>query len=359
MTNSANIFITNEKSENKTFEYLLWFQPSLGWIVLTNDALDIILDNRYFAKTKEIDENHIKKIVWNNDLKINYINSRDTVWEIIKIIQDNTREISSVILDDNTLALDKENIEKETQKEITILRETFFKEKRIIKNHSELEKIEKAIKIIDKTFNYITELNKAWELKWKTENQIRWIIINKIFEFGGSDESFWAIVAFAKNSAMPHHFTWETIIEDWVLLIDMWAKFGWYCSDFTRTFWVWERNEQYEKFSEIHKIVKQAHLNAFENTTSWMTWKQIDNLTRKVIEDAWYWEKYIHSTGHWVGLDIHENPWINSKSEEEIKNGMVFTIEPWIYLEWEFWIRLEDIVIMEKGKLIKYSKVEL
>ena len=90
-----------------------------------------------------------------------------------------------------------------------------------------------------------------------------------------------------------------------------------------------------------------------------MSWAEIDNLTREVIEKAWYWKKFIHWTGHWVGLDIHESPWIWKTSENKIENWMVFTIEPWIYFPWEFWIRLEDIVIMQEGKLIKYSEVEL
>jgi len=363
----ANIFITDSdySCDDKSFEYLLWFQPSMGWMILTEEKLFIILDSRYFDKTKSINKKNIFNIL-DRELEIIYIKANNIIWDIIEILWENNLE--KIIFEWKIAWEYIKKIKKDVKKDVfakhlykvifKISEWWFFSDKRITKNNSELEKIEKAIKIIDKTFDYITELNKYWELKWKTENQIRWIIISKIFEFWWTWESFDAIVAFGKNSAIPHHDTWETIIEDWVLLIDMWAKFGWYCSDFTRIFWVWEKNKQYEKFSEIHKIVKQAHLNAFENTISWMTGKEIDNLTRKVIEDAWYWKKYIHWTGHWVGLDIHENPYINSKSEEEIKNGMVFTIEPWIYLEWEFWIRLEDIVIMEKGKLIKYSEVE-
>jgi Xaa-Pro aminopeptidase len=196
-------------------------------------------------------------------------------------------------------------------------------------------------------------------LIWKTELELRWIIISKIFEFGGEGESFESIVAFGENSAIPHHKTWNTKIGNWVLLIDMWALYNWYCSDFTRTFWVWEKNEQYKEFQEIYKIVKQAHINAFNNTKSWMTWKEIDALTRDYISKKWYWDNYIHWTWHWLWLDIHEPIWINSKSESPAEDDMFFTIEPWIYLPWKFWIRLEDIVFMEDWSLKKYSRVGL
>ena len=363
MSNTANILITDTDAScnDKSFQYLLWFEPSLWWMVLTKDTLDIILDGRYFSKTKKIDESNIKNIIWNQDLKINYINSKDTIWEIIEIITDKTRKITEVILEWQIATSDSRKIDKVLDFETKVLKkwEWYFSDKRINKNTNEKQNIKKAIKIIDKTFNYITKLNNSWKLKWKTELQVRWMIINKIFEFGGSWESFPAIVAFGENSSTPHHESSETIIWDWVLLIDMWAKYNWYCSDFTRTFWVWEKNEQYNKFIEIYEIVKQAHLNAFEKAEVWMSWTEIDNLTREVIEKAWYWEFFIHWTGHWVWLDIHEIPWVWKTSENKIENDMVFTIEPWIYLPWEFWIRLEDIVVMEKGKLIKYSEVEL
>jgi Xaa-Pro aminopeptidase len=140
----------------------------------------------------------------------------------------------------------------------------------------------------------------------------------------------------------------------------MWALYNWYCSDFTRTFWVWEKSwDSYEKFIKIYEIVKNAHNNAFKKSVENMIWWQIDYLTRKEIEDKWYEKYYTHGTWHWVGLDIHESPSINEKSEEKIKNWMVFTIEPWIYLEGKFWVRLEDIVFMEESKLKKYTKVKL
>jgi Xaa-Pro aminopeptidase len=203
-------------------------------------------------------------------------------------------------------------------------------------------------------------LANAWELYWKTELEVRSIILNKIFEYGWNWESFNSIVAFGKNSSIPHHATSETIIWTWPLLIDMWALYKWYCSDFTRTIWIWDKSSKdYEEFQKIYKIVKDAHLYAFENARENMIWKELHALANSVIKSRGYEDNFIHWTGHWIGLDIHEKPFINKNSEDLIKNNMIFTIEPGIYFEWKFWIRLEDIVIMGNGKLIKYSKVDL
>lgn len=80
--------------------------------------------------------------------------------------------------------------------------------------------------------------------------------------------------------------------------------------------------------------------------------KDIDNLTRSVIEKAGFGKYFIHSTGHGVGLDIHEHPYINSKSDVIIEDNMVFTIEPGIYLPNEFGVRIEDTIVMKNGKAV-------
>ena len=355
---TANIFITDSdySCDDKSFRYLLGFQPTLWTMLLTEKKLFVLLDSRYFWKTKFVNKQNIDYILWKN-VEIIFIETKKWIEDLVKIIlQEN---IEKLIFEWKIASEYVKEITKQTKLNYEILKWWFFTKKRMYKTKQELEKIKKAIWIIDKVYSYIYKLNLDWKLKWKTELEIRWIILSKIFGFGGEWESFTSIVAFWKNSAIPHHTTWNTVIEDGVLLIDMWALFDGYCSDFTRTFWVWEKNKQYEKFVKIYDIVKKAHLNAFENAKNWFTGEQIDSLTRKVIQKAWYENYFTHWTGHGLGLDIHEAPWIKQGQNNKIENNMVFTIEPWIYLEWEFWIRLEDIVVMENWKLKKYTNIEL
>lgn len=354
---SANIFLTDSdySCTDKSFLYLLWFQPSLWWMVLTKEKLDIILDSRYIWKLKNIDEDNIRNIIWNDSLQINYIESQNAIDEIVKL----TRKKSELIIEWKVASEYAEKIRKKSGKKLSILKWGYLSQQREQKNEIEQQNIIKAIEIIDDVFLEILKLVKSKEIIWKTELQIRALIINKIFELDWEWESFNSIIAFWPNSAIPHHTTWNTIIWNWPLLIDMWALYNWYSSDFTRTIWVWEKNEEYEEFINYYKIVKQSHEIAFENTQLWMTWKKIDSLARDYIKEKWAWNFFTHWLWHWVWLNIHESPKINQRSTKKIKDNMIFTIEPGIYLEWKFWIRLEDIAFMEEWKLKKYSKVPL
>ncbi len=345
---------------DKNFNYLLWFQPSFGAMIIGKNKICIFLDSRYFWNTKNIDEDNLREKVWNKKLKIEYIKIEKT-WLIELIIQ-NLKWKKQVQISDNIAVKYYNELKKSLSTEgfnpLNIVENIFWK-KRIIKTSSELLDISKAIKIIDKVCEHILVLNNAGKLIWKTELQVRSIVISKIMEFWGSWESFDTIVAYGPNSAIPHHYAWETIIWEWVLLIDMWALYNWYCSDFTRTFWVWEKNKQSKEFQKIHNIVKQAHQKAFEQTRAGVTWEEVDKICRDYIDKAWYWEFFTHSTWHWVWLDIHEIPWVSKKQDNVLQDWMVFTIEPWIYLPWKFWVRLEDIVFMKNWKLEKMSKIEL
>lgn len=360
----THIFITDSDFSNtdKSFYYLLWFQPSLGAMILSENKLSILLDPRYFQKTKNIDKENIRKIIWNDNLKINYLEfsglTSALLDSIIKLI--NKESEWEIIIEWNIASIYSEKIKNWINNKIEISNKLYFWDKRIIKTFSEKEFFKKAVNIIDETFLYLENLANAWDLYWKTELEVRNIILNKIFDFGWSWESFNSIVAFGENSSIPHHTPSETIIWNWPLLIDMWAIYKWYCSDFTRTIWVWEKSSKdYKEFQKIYMIVKDAHLNAFENARENMIWKELHALTNSVIKSHGYEEYFIHWTGHWIGLDIHEKPFINKNSMDLIKNDMIFSIEPGIYFEWKFWIRLEDVVIMENWKLIKYSRVEL
>lgn len=360
----TQIFITDSDFSNtdKSFYYLLGFQPSLGAIILNKNKLTILLDPRYFQNTKKINKDNIRKVIWNNSLKINYLEITNWIdWFISSIIEIiNEQSKWKIIIEWNIASVYSKKIKKWINNEVKISNKLYFSDIRITKTENEKAYIKKAINIIDKTFLYIEKLAKTEKLHWKTELEIRGIILNKIFKYGWNWESFNSIVAFGKNSSIPHHSTWKTIIWTWPLLIDMWAIYNWYCSDFTRTIWIWEKwSKEYKEFKKMYKVVKNAHLYAFENAKENMNWKELHTLTNSIIKTKGYEKYFTHWTGHWVGLDIHEKPFINKNSEDIIKNNMVFTIEPGIYFKWKFWIRLEDIVIMENGKLIKYSKVEL
>ena len=99
-------------------------------------------------------------------------------------------------------------------------------------------------------------------------------------------------------------------------------------------------------------MVLKAHDNAIEKARSGMKAKKIDAFTRDIIEKGGMGKYYVHSTGHGVGLDIHEMPYISAKSDMHVEDGMVYTVEPGIYIPGEFGIRIEDMVAMENGRAV-------
>jgi Xaa-Pro aminopeptidase len=127
----------------------------------------------------------------------------------------------------------------------------------------------------------------------------------------------------------------------------MGARYGGYCSDLTRTFVV---GEPPAKFRAIYDIVFAAQQAAIEGVDHGMSGVQADELARSVIRKAGYGEQFGHGLGHGVGLEVHEAPYLGPTSEDVIEDGMVFTIEPGIYLPGEFGVRIEDIVVLENGK---------
>jgi len=285
-----NILITDEDGgvKNVSFNYLLGFQPSLGAMILSENSVSILLDGRYFWNREKIDENIISKRL-GKQVEIRYILLQ---WDIVEAIINTIWDTKNQIILENTLTY--KYIEKfQKLSENIQISQPYFLEQRVIKQDDEIKNIKQAIKIIGQVYSEIENLNKAWGIIWKTELEIRQFIISKIFEFGWTGESFPAIVAFWEHSAIPHHEAGNTIIETWVLLIDMWAVYKWYCSDFTRTFWVTSpqpspsEEREHKKFNTIHDIVQTAHDRAIAWIKIWNTTNSVDTIARDYIAKAW------------------------------------------------------------------------
>jgi len=178
--------------------------------------------------------------------------------------------------------------------------------------------------------------------------------------YGKYDLSFDPIVALNANAAKPHALpTKKRMKTGDLLLVDAGLKYQRYCSDRTRTVQVGEKftfgtksTFAKKKIQKAYDVVLKAHDNAIANVRSGMKAKEVDALTRDLISKAGFGDYFVHSTGHGVGLDIHEMPYIASKSDTIIEDGMVYTIEPGIYIPGEFGIRIEDMVAMVDGKAV-------
>lgn len=169
--------------------------------------------------------------------------------------------------------------------------------------------------------------------------------MRKLFaEEGVQHFSFSPIIGFGASSAVPHHRSSSiNSTSDHAVLIDMGGRLNEYCSDMTRTVYLGRPNE---KFQEVYETVLEAQMTAISAVKPGVTAAEIDHAARNVIIAAGYGEYFTHRTGHGLGIEIHEEPYIHGNNPQLLEPGMVFSIEPGIYLPGEFGVRIEDIVVV-------------
>jgi Xaa-Pro dipeptidase len=152
------------------------------------------------------------------------------------------------------------------------------------------------------------------------------------------------LVQFGKSSALPHGGPSKRKLKrPDVILVDTGTTVDGYWSDLTRTFFL---GKETRKFKEVYKIVADAHAAAIAAVAPGVECQAVDAAARKVIEDAGYGERFIHRTGHGLGLDGHEPPYLVKGNTTKLQAGMVVTIEPGIYIPGVFGVRIEDDVVV-------------
>lgn len=215
---------------------------------------------------------------------------------------------------------------------------------RAIKEPGEIELITKAAAISDAAYEYIAGMMHTG----MTEEEVAWEIEKFIRENGSQSMPFDIIIAAGPNSARPHaRPSPHAIGVGEPVVIDIGAKFGGYSSDLTRTICLGNRDDT---FNKIYDTVLRAQQVAIAGTKEGMTGEQVDTLARTVIKQAGYETAFGHGLGHGVGLVTHEQPHVAPRASDPLTNGMVFTIEPGIYLSGWGGVRIEDMVVMENNK---------
>lgn len=209
---------------------------------------------------------------------------------------------------------------------------------RLQKSDDEFEKLKSNALIADAAMQAGWASMKVGMTEKEVANQIR----KKFAELGA--KPLFTIIGAGKNGAFPHHQTGETKLQIGdAVVMDIGASSERYPSDITRMAIIGEEPSGY---SEIHAIVEEAVQAALKAAKPGVKAHEVDDAARGVIEAAGYGEYFVHRTGHGMGIEGHEPPYITSSSQTVLEEGMVFSIEPGIYLPGRFGIRLEDIVIL-------------
>lgn len=168
------------------------------------------------------------------------------------------------------------------------------------------------------------------------------------FRAGGVEQVDFTIVASGPNSAFPHHHSGARTLElgDTVIL-DIGATLDGYKSDVTRVAHLGQAPEEVQR---VYRAVREANRRGREAVRAGVQAQEVDRAARQVLEDAGLGPAFLHRTGHGIGLEVHEPPWITSESQTVLEPGMVFSVEPGAYLRGQFGIRIEDIVaVTEDG----------
>jgi len=223
---------------------------------------------------------------------------------------------------------------------------------RAIKEPEEIELITRAAEITDAAIEYIQDKIHPG----MTERELAWEIEKFLREKGSETTPFDIIVASGQNSALPHAKpSAHTIHSGEPIMIDIGARIGGYCSDLSRTICLGTPDNTFKK---LYDTVLGAQLAAMAIIKEGMSGAEADNLARVVIEQVGYAEAFGHGLGHGVGLAPHEPPRLGPNSPDHLVNGMVFTIEPGVYIDRWGGVRIEDLVVMESGKVREISKAK-
>jgi Xaa-Pro aminopeptidase len=214
---------------------------------------------------------------------------------------------------------------------------------RSIKEEKEIKLIEEAASLADATVEYANAILQPG----KTERELAWELERFLRGKGSERLPFEIIVASGPNAALPHApSTDRPILRGEPLIIDLGARVNGYCSDITRTLFLGEPDETLVR---IYQIVEEAQLAALEKLRVGMGGEEVYQLAKEVIEQAGYGEAFGHGLGHGIGLDSHEKPRLGLNSTDILAEGMIFTLEPGIYLAGWGGVRIEDMVLLDKS----------
>lgn len=314
--------------------YLTGFVGTNGRLLVTPKKVTLITDFRYLRMARKMipdfvdiyDQKSGLKALMGTFKKIGYEEQTVTVYEL-------------------------NHYQKAFSSAVWVPVSGWVEEGRLIKDADEIATLKKACRITDQLFKEFKKTVRVGQ----SEDQMEQTLYTLARQLGADGFSFPPIICFGKNTADVHHIKESNRLKKGEpVLLDMGITYKGYATDMTRMIYL---NKAKPIEQKIYSIVKQANMAAIKAVTVGKTCGAIDRVARQIIEKAGYGDRFGHSTGHGVGLEVHEAPTVSAQSAAKIKPGMVFTIEPGIYLDDLGGVRIEDMVyITPKGKVEVLTK---
>lgn len=287
----------------------------------------------------EMYERQISKYTWIKDIRA-WKNKEDFEITLNNVVKELHLSKGKIALEDRTWAKFFIKIQNSFSRIKFCPASSILKESRIFKSDLEVKFLMKAGNLAKEIMNDIIEELEVGISELEISGLIEYFARKK----GSQKMSFETIVSFGKNSSNPHSEPSKRRLRKRdVIMIDLGPKYKGYCSDMTRTIFI---GEVPKKVRKVYEIVAKAQNRALLATKPNIKACELDEVARKVMREYGFEEFFIHGTGHGIGLDIHEAPYITKENDSKIKKGMVFTIEPGIYLTEKFGVRIEDSVLV-------------
>ncbi|MGL5590498.1 MAG: M24 family metallopeptidase [Metamycoplasmataceae bacterium] len=327
---------------SKAYQTRLWYSEimaSEGWIVIEKEKATLFVDSRYFEYARKNAKN-VDVVLLENESFSNFLK---------------TKNYGKIAIESDYLEVTHYNKIK-TFLPNAVIMNIKGQELRMLKSSEEVAKIQKAINISLEAYDKLQPFIVEGVSELEIDNKLNYLMKR----LGADKESFDSIVAFGSNSAMPHHHPTERTLKDGdIVKIDFGSYYKGYACDITRTM-IYKKSESTQvdqRLVEILKIVEEAARRGREAVRPGISSKEIDNICRKYITEMGYGNNFIHSTGHGLGIDIHELPMVSAKMPMILEPGMVITVEPGIYIENLGGARIEDdVLVTESGHLVLSRK---
>ncbi|MBO8128491.1 MAG: aminopeptidase P family protein [Peptococcaceae bacterium] len=288
-------------------------------------------------------------------------------WEIVRVDKDFYESLATILGD---YQIDKLGFEVDyiTFHQYQQMREAFkgvsleplkglVEELRVVKDEEEIAAIARAVRLIDKTFEYVMNHIRPGRIEREVVLELEFFARRA----GATGMSFETILASGERAALPHGVASGKVINKGDLVVlDCGAVLDGYCSDFTRSLVAGAAPAPWQQ--EIYNIVLEAQEIGLETLRAGVKGSEVDSAVRNYIAKYGYEEYFGHSTGHGLGIDVHEEPRLSAVSDRVLEEGMVVTVEPGIYLPGKGGVRIEDVAVVRKNGceiLTKSPKKEL
>lgn len=330
-------------TKRENYIYLSGFTGTSAFLIITQEDAVLITDFRYVEQAgKQAPQYEIIKYQGSVLAAMN---------EVIK-----SKDIKKLAFEEGHVTYNKYQDYKDKLDVIELLPlQGTIENIRMIKDEYELGIIKTAVGIADDAFKHILGIIRPGVAETEIAAELEYFMKKQ----GAKGASFDTIAASGKRAAMPHGVASEKKIEMGdVITLDYGAVYKEYCSDMTRTVFVGKPDEELKK---IYNIVLEAQLRAEEKAVAGLTGKEIDSVARDIIAGYGYGDYFGHGLGHSVGLEIHEEPRLSMAGDMIMKDGMVVTVEPGIYIGGLGGVRIEDMVVIngEKPLILTQSTKEL